>query len=103
MSDDFANVSWQSDEQKADQGHATSNRESSDDMGPGNTQRPRHDSVGPMGRNADPMDLAGVGDAVLHCEVTTPIKENDGTKDAYVSYLVTTTVSSLFLPLLRLC
>ncbi|KAH6711367.1 putative sorting nexin-4 [Leptodontidium sp. 2 PMI_412] len=36
------------------------------------------------------MDLAGVGEGVLECTVTQPIKENDGTKDAYVSYLVTT-------------
>jgi len=36
------------------------------------------------------LDLAGVGDGVLECTVTNPIKENDGSKDAYVSYLVTT-------------
>ncbi len=44
------------------------------------------------GRNADDLDLAGVGNATLECTVTQPIKENDGTKDAYVSYLVTTHV-----------
>lgn len=47
---------------------------------------------GGLGRNADEMDLAGVGDAVLECTVTQPNKENDGSKDAYVSYLVTTNV-----------
>jgi sorting nexin-4 len=32
----------------------------------------------------------------LVCTVSSPIKENDGTKDVFVSYLVTTDVSSLF-------
>lgn len=44
------------------------------------------------GRDADIMDLAGVGEAKLECTVTHPLKENDGSKDAYISYLVTTTV-----------
>lgn len=45
------------------------------------------------GDNADAVDLAGIGvDGVLECTVDTPLKENDGTKDAYVSYLVTTHV-----------
>jgi sorting nexin-4 len=44
------------------------------------------------GRNADNLDLAGVGTATLECTVTHPMKEGDGTKDAYVSYLVTTHV-----------
>jgi len=45
------------------------------------------------GRNADDLDLAGVGNSTLECTVTQPMKENDGTKDAYVSYLVTTHTS----------
>jgi sorting nexin-4 len=45
-----------------------------------------------VGRNADIMDLAGVGEAKLECTVTHPLKENDGSKDAYMSYLVTTIV-----------
>ncbi|EHL02134.1 putative Sorting nexin-4 [Glarea lozoyensis 74030] len=39
------------------------------------------------------MDLAGVGEGTLECTVTQPLKENDGSKDAYVSYLVTTTTN----------
>ena len=47
------------------------------------------------GENADAVDLAGVGaDGVLECTVDTPLKESDGTKDAYVSYLITTHVRS---------
>jgi sorting nexin-4 len=47
---------------------------------------------GQAGELADPIDLGGIGDGVLECSVDSPLKENDGTKDAYVSYLVTTTV-----------
>lgn len=45
------------------------------------------------GPRADAVDLAGIGDGVLECRVDSPLKENDGTKDAYISYLVTTHVS----------
>ncbi len=45
------------------------------------------------GELADQVDLAGIGrDGVLDVTVDTPLKENDGTKDAYVSFLVTTNV-----------
>ena len=51
------------------------------------------------GDNADAVDLAGIGvDGILECTVDTPLKENDGTKDAYVSYLVTTHVTSISSP-----
>lgn len=46
------------------------------------------------GDQADNYDLAGIGrEGVLEVTVDGPLKENDGTKDAYVSYLVTTHVS----------
>ncbi len=45
------------------------------------------------GEHADRVDLAGIEDGLLECTVDTPLKENDGTKDAYVSYLITTHVS----------
>lgn len=47
------------------------------------------------GSLADAVDLAGIGDGVLECQVDTPLKENEGTKDTYISYLVTTNVSLL--------
>jgi sorting nexin-4 len=98
---DFANVSWQND--PAAQGRASttlSPRGEAEDAGSGNPNAPfeRHGSGGQLGRNADALDLAGVGEATLECTVTSPIKENDGTKDAYVSYLVTTNVG---LPLMK--
>lgn len=47
------------------------------------------------GENADNIDLAGIGpDGVLDCVVDSPMKESDGTKDAYVSYKITTHVWS---------
>ncbi|PWW78806.1 hypothetical protein C7212DRAFT_288817 [Tuber magnatum] len=42
------------------------------------------------GRNADKIDLAGVGSGALETKVSDPQTENEGTKDAFVSYLVTT-------------
>lgn len=45
------------------------------------------------GEHAEPIDLGGIGDGILECCVSSPLKENDGTKDAYVSYLITTVVS----------
>lgn len=43
----------------------------------------------------DPAELGGL-DGVLECTVDSPLKENDGTKDAYISYLVTTHVCCFF-------
>ncbi|KAL2860854.1 sorting nexin-4 [Aspergillus lucknowensis] len=48
---------------------------------------PETPQAGPL---ADALNLAGIGDGVLECRVDSPLKENDGTKDAYISYLVTT-------------
>lgn len=48
------------------------------------------------------MDAGHAGE-ILECTVSEPHKENDGTKDAYVSYLITTEVRSRphsFIPLL---
>ena len=51
--------------------------------------RPEEPQAGP---NADAIDLAGVGQGQLVTAVSDPMTENDGTKDAFVSYLVTTEV-----------
>lgn len=56
------------------------------------------------GEQADNVDLAGIGrEGMIEVTVDTPLKENDGTKDAYVSYLVTTHVcqQTFVLPGLR--
>lgn len=92
--DDFANVEWEHD-------HPSKNTNSNitspkDEIEPsasaGKLNGKSRAEVGPLGHNADPLDLAGIGEGSLECTVTAPIKENDGSKDAYVSYLVTTNV-----------
>lgn len=80
--DDFANIEWQS----TQRGNPRSDDESD---GP---DIDRDGGEKQAGSNADAIDLAGVGEGVLECLVGSPIKENDGTKDAFVSYLVTTHV-----------
>jgi len=51
------------------------------------------------GRNADKIDIAGVGNGTLETKVSDPQTENEGTKDAFVSYLVTTKVKGRILGL----
>ena len=95
--DDFDSVSWQNDsEPTALKGPDILNNE-----GEVGSSRPVSKSVRrsssiqqQAGGNADAVDLGGIGDGRLDCTVDTPLKESDGTKDAYVSYLVTTYVRS---------
>ncbi|KAJ5416040.1 hypothetical protein PENPOL_c006G10498 [Penicillium polonicum] len=93
--DDFDSVSWKHD---PDSDLSRPTTASTDAAEPSETH---HDSNGKRrmssaqeepqaGPLADAVDLAGIGDGVLECQVDSPLKENDGTKDAYISYLVTT-------------
>ena len=89
MDSDFDSVSWQNEEDSEisrPHGAHPSHRSSSTSK--------RKDRGGPeqAGQYADDVDLAGVGGGRLDCNVDSPLKENDGTKDSYVSYLVTTHV-----------
>jgi sorting nexin-4 len=59
------------------------------------SQQQHHEAQ--AGPRAEPVDLGGIGGGVLECTVDSPLKENDGTKDAYVSYLITTNVRLPFL------
>ncbi|KAJ6261241.1 hypothetical protein Dda_3909 [Drechslerella dactyloides] len=56
------------------------------------SSQPPYDQEPQIGPNADKLDTAGLraGGGRLECNVSDPQKENDGTKDAFVSYLVTT-------------
>ncbi|KAJ4160901.1 intercellular trafficking and secretion [Fusarium oxysporum] len=74
--DDFSNVSWS--EHVHDQTSRT--------VPP--AEEPGHDMNAP-GTGLE-IDAPSLGNEVLECTVGTPIKENDGTKDAFVSYLITT-------------
>ena len=98
MDNDFDSVSWQNDEAETD----TSRPNTAITAEPGEPvyganssgKRKVGHSSNQAGEQADAVDLAGIGEARLDLKVDTPLKENDGTKDAYVSYLVTTHVRS---------
>lgn len=53
-------------------------------------EEPGHTMDGP-GTDLE-YDPHRLGNERLECTVTAPMKENDGTKDAFVSYLITTNV-----------
>lgn len=78
----FSNVTW------SDHVHDQQERALPPDEEQGHTL----DGPG-TGLEHDPNTLGGER---LDCTVDTPMKENDGTKDAFVSYLITTNVRYLF-------
>lgn len=97
--DDFDNVSWRNDPESDASRPTTSGTDAEE------THRYEQDTNGKRrmssaheepqaGPLAGAVDVAGIGDGVLECRVDSPLKENDGTKDAYISYLVTTNVSA---------
>ena len=94
--DDFDNVSWRNEPSNETSRPNTSGSVSSpESKHTGRISRRRTSYDQPQaGQDADAVDLAGIGEyGRLDCTVETPLKENDGTKDAYVSYLVTTQVA----------
>ena len=93
MDNDFDSVSWQN-ESDNNIAHAGAPPDSANDgfTSTASGKRKASNSSQQAGQTADAVDLAGIGDGRLDCTVDMPIKENDGTKDAYVSYLVTTEV-----------
>lgn len=93
--DNFDNVSWGADNGGGSSGAVSPGMEgdTSHVATPRGARSGSSSSGIPQaGPNADELDTAGVGDSVLHCTVTSPLKENDGSKDAFISYLITTTV-----------
>jgi sorting nexin-4 len=91
----FDSVSWQREDvqERQNQNPPAIPQETTLPVRPVSGRRNTNTSDEPQaGDHADAVDLAGVGDGVLECTVDQPLKENDGTKDAYVSYLVTTNV-----------
>ncbi|OJJ82065.1 sorting nexin-4 [Aspergillus glaucus CBS 516.65] len=93
--DDFDSVSWRNDPDSDNSRPTTSGTDTEEqhgfnyDVNGKRRMSSAHDEP-QAGALADAIDLAGIGDGVLECNVSSPLKENDGTKDAYVSYLVTT-------------
>ncbi|KAI4156652.1 MAG: hypothetical protein L6R39_001079 [Caloplaca ligustica] len=93
MENDFDSVSWRNEESDNSRPNTA---KLSDDQDRNSTPRPngKRKATQPApqaGEGAEPVDLAGIGESGrLDCIVSSPLKEHDGTKDAYVSYLVTT-------------
>ena len=96
MDNDFDSVSWQNDDLDDEVSRPTTavTAEPGEPVYGANASGKRKASQAPnqAGDGADATDLAGIGEARLDLKVDTPLKENGGTKDAYVSYLVTTNV-----------
>ena len=90
--DDFDAVSWRSPPRT----HDGTDDDGSEFSGPTLNEPPvfAHPEEPQAGPNADAIDIAGVGQGRLVTMVSDPMTENDGTKDAFVSYLVTTEVWS---------
>ncbi|KAK8016332.1 spartin [Apiospora rasikravindrae] len=85
--DNFSSISWHSDQHDDDAGLATASS-------PSPTYEHSHSNSSPANHpeiegNPERLDPGLSGD-ILECAVSEPRKESDGTKDAFVSYLVTT-------------
>lgn len=85
--DDFSNVSWNTDEHTA--------AESSSSV----TATEYDEDADRNGHHTYESDAPGNDDdrEVLDCTVSEPLKENEGSKDTFVSYLITTNVSESML------
>ncbi|KAI0126530.1 putative vacuolar targeting protein Atg24 [Xylariales sp. AK1849] len=82
--DNFSNITWHSEHREPPElVGSSSSAPVFDDTDPINAQHPEMDE--------DPTRLdPGLSGDILDCIVSEPRKESDGTKDAFVSYLVTT-------------
>lgn len=99
--DDFDSVSWKHEPDSDISRPTTAGTDEDDSHGYNHdvNGKRRMSSAQPepqAGPLADAVDLAGIGDGVLECRVDSPLKENDGTKDAFISYLITTHVGCFF-------
>ncbi|KAL8927634.1 MAG: hypothetical protein Q9172_001263 [Xanthocarpia lactea] len=93
MDNDFDNVSWRNEGSHHSRPTSSGPSDEQDHIPtPRSNGKRKATTPDPQpGEGADAVDLAGIGKyARLECTVSTPLKEHDGTKDAYVSYLVTT-------------
>lgn len=87
--DNFSNISWQNENL------------SSMDIAESSASLPNIEAEAPTsedqrhGEDLERQDPGLSGD-ILECAVSDPRKESDGTKDAFVSYLITTNVSVFF-------
>ena len=87
--DDFSNVSWHSEQDEAAEGSASAHEPQRSSEYPGIGRGDGGRTIGDEEAHLQPTR----GDEILECTVSDPHKENDGTKDAYVSYMITTNAS----------
>lgn len=92
--DDFDSVSWRNYPDSDDNSRPTTSGSDADDSRGYDDNDVNGKQAVPM---ADTADNGGSGEGILECRVDSPLKENDGTKDAFVSYLITTHVCGVFL------
>ena len=88
--DNFSNISWHSEQNAAATGSSTSPVTESASMEYSKSVPAVNTDVGEQEDDLSP----GHHGEILECTVSDPHKEGDGTKDAYVSYLITTNVGS---------
>lgn len=88
--DTFNSVQWQSEDEDTDNSRPTT--ANTDDNDPSRLFQVDPNGPPQAGTNADAVDLAGVGSGTMVTSVSDPQTENELTKDAFVSYLVTTDV-----------
>jgi len=85
---DFDSVQWQGAEDEQQPGGHPAEAIHKDSPRPSSSQQHL-----PPDHNADAVDNAGIGpEGYLECTVGAPQKESEGTKDAYISYMITTHV-----------
>jgi sorting nexin-4 len=84
--DNFSNISWHSEQNPDAAGPSTSASRDTARSPDYSNNRSDGSRTGHEGDHGHP---AG---EILECTVSEPHKENDGTKDSYVSYLITTNV-----------
>lgn len=89
---DFDSVQWRREDEEAGSHDTPQSPPSKLKSNGKRRQSSGAERANPVDRFADAVDLAGIGKGFLECTVDSPQKENDGTKDAYVSYLITTHV-----------
>lgn len=90
--DNFHNLSFHSDQNVQGGTSGAVSYGDSDPESPLTKQQQQPE--GAEAANHDQLD-SGLGSEILDCTVTEPHTENPGTKDAYVSYLITTNVRNL--------
>jgi hypothetical protein len=93
--EDFSNVSWHTDRDGGPGGSASAPEPQRRSEYPA---AGRVDGARAIGDEEDRLQPTR-GDEILECIISDPHKENDGTKDAYVSYTITTNAGPRSTPL----